>query len=104
MVIKTGQNFTAKIRRNKVEGKILVELDRDKPYIFLCQDHEDGFPSPSGNRLGYAYTYVLNPYYTNDIRKTMEIYDIKNLLIEGKPLTNDFILKVKKNKPKKIVW
>ena len=73
--VKSGTEFTAKIERTEVTGKIQFEDGR----YFLCQNKKDG--TDCRNKLGYRYSWIVGIGTLSDLK----FHDITNLQIEYVP-------------------
>jgi hypothetical protein len=71
--VASGTEFTAKIERTEVTGKIQFEDGR----YFLCQNKKDG--TDCKNKLGYKYSWIVGPGTSYELKS----HDITNLQIEA---------------------
>jgi hypothetical protein len=71
--VKSGTEFTAKIERTEVTGKIQFEDGR----YFLCQNKKNG--TDCKNKLGYRYSWIVGPGTSSDLK----FHDVFNLQIEA---------------------
>jgi hypothetical protein len=84
--VKSGTEFTAKIERVEVTGKIQFE---DGKY-YLCQNKKDG--SDCKNKLGYKYSWIVYDGTSYELKS----HDVSNLQIKPEsvsvvtPKTSEF--------------
>jgi len=71
--VKSGTEFTAKIERTEVTGKIQFEYGS----YFLCQNKKNG--TDCKNKLGYRYSWIVSDGTSSELKS----HDITNLQIEA---------------------